>query len=89
MGNLGLFSAKGPAKPKRTEWLFEELSSLNDELLLALSYGVSGEFLDRPLPGARRRTERVGDKYTILDMVSFHDRYENDYEDFSQSVTLE
>ena len=67
---------------------FEQLSHLNDRPLLPLHYRVDGEFFDRPLQGTWRRTGWIGDKYTILDVGRFHDRWENDSEDVSLSATI-
>ena len=39
--------------------------------------------------GRWRRTGWIDDKYTILDVGRFHDRWENDYVDVSLSVTIQ
>ena len=47
------------------------------------------EFYERPQQGTWRRTGWIDDKYTILDVGRFHDRWENDYVDVSLSVTIQ
>ena len=90
VGDLGLlFSSKDRAKTKGKEWLYEQLSHLNDQPTLPLPYRQDGEFYERPPPGTWRRTGWIGAKYTIVDVGRYHDRWENDYEDVSLSVTIE
>ena len=89
IGTLGLFSSKDRAKTKGREWLYQQLSHLNDQILLPLRYRLDGEFYERPQQGTWRRTGWINDKYTILDVGRFHDRWENDYVDVSLSVIIQ
>ena len=87
-GVLGVFSSKDRAKSKGREWLYEQLSRLNDQPHLPLRHRVENEFIYRPHSGTWRRTGWIGDKYTILDKGRWHERWENDYVDVSLSVLI-
>ena len=89
VGTLGVFSSKERAKIKGREWLYEQLSHLNDQPSFPLPYGVENDFYHRPRPGTWRRTGWIDDKYTILDKGRYHDRWDNDHADVSLTVTIE
>ena len=70
---------------KGREWLYEQLSRLDDRPQLPLLYRTEGEFEDRPLPGKWRRTGWQNDTYSILDEGRWH----HDYADVSLLVRIE
>ena len=85
VGELGLFKSKTGAMTRGRDWLYEQLSRLNDHPRLPLLHRKEGEFERRPLPGTWRRTGWNDDTYAIIDEGRWH----GDYADVSLSVTIE
>lgn len=84
VGHLGTYTSKDRAKTRGKQWLYLQLSCLNDQPYLPIPYSAD-DWDERPPAGTWKRTGWINDKYTILD----EGRHQEDFADVSLSVTIE